>query len=60
MAGFFARLGYDTGARRPQTAGNLGITADSTAGNAFTLIMRFSIFIAAWPKISTLESWSLG
>ena len=31
VAGFFARLGYDIGQRTPQTPGNLGITADSTA-----------------------------
>lgn len=31
VAAFFARLGYDTEARTPQTAGNLGITADSTS-----------------------------
>jgi hypothetical protein len=30
VAGFFARLGYNTDARTTQTAGNLGITADST------------------------------
>lgn len=31
IAAFFARLGYDTETRTPQTAGNLGITADSTS-----------------------------
>jgi hypothetical protein len=30
FAAFFARLGYNTDARTAQTAGNLGITADST------------------------------
>ena len=30
IAAFFARLGYNTDARTAQTAGNLGITADST------------------------------
>ena len=30
VAAFFARLGYNTDARTAQTAGNLGITADST------------------------------
>jgi hypothetical protein len=30
IAAFFARLGYNTDARTTQTAGNLGITADST------------------------------
>ncbi|MBI4526913.1 MAG: N-6 DNA methylase [Deltaproteobacteria bacterium] len=30
IAAFFARLGYNTDARTPQTAGNLGITADGT------------------------------
>jgi hypothetical protein len=31
IAAFFARFGYNTDARTAQTAGNLGITADSTA-----------------------------
>jgi hypothetical protein len=31
VAAFFGRLGYNTDARTMQTAGNLGITADSTA-----------------------------
>ena len=31
VTAFFARLGYDTGTRTPQTAGNLGITADITS-----------------------------
>ena len=31
IAAFFARLGYNTEARTPQTAGNLGIAADSTS-----------------------------
>ena len=31
VAAFFARLRYNTEARTPQTAGNLGITADSTS-----------------------------
>lgn len=31
VAGFFARLGYDIDLRTPQTPGNLGITAESTA-----------------------------
>ena len=31
VTAFFARLGYDTEARTPQTAGNLGITSDNTA-----------------------------
>ena len=30
IAPFFARLGYNTNARTPQTPGNLGITAEST------------------------------
>jgi hypothetical protein len=30
VAALFARLGYNTDARTAQTAGNLGITADST------------------------------
>ncbi|OGA71057.1 MAG: hypothetical protein A3G81_23460 [Betaproteobacteria bacterium RIFCSPLOWO2_12_FULL_65_14] len=30
VAGFFARLGYDTNARTVQTPGNLGITAEGT------------------------------
>src|SRR3990172_3802010 len=30
VAALFAKLGYNTDARTPQTAGNLGITADST------------------------------
>jgi hypothetical protein len=30
IAAFFARFGYNTDARTAQTAGNLGITADST------------------------------
>src|SRR6266496_6305836 len=31
VTAFFARLGYDTETRTLQTAGNLGITADSTS-----------------------------
>ena len=31
VAAFFAQLGYNTDARTAQTAGNLGITAESTA-----------------------------
>jgi hypothetical protein len=31
VAGFFACLGYDIGLRTPQTPGNLGITAETTA-----------------------------
>jgi hypothetical protein len=31
VTAFFARLGYDTGTLTLQTAGNLGITADSTS-----------------------------
>jgi TaqI-like C-terminal specificity domain/Eco57I restriction-modification methylase len=31
IAAFFARLGYNTDARTPQTAGNLGVTSDSTS-----------------------------
>jgi hypothetical protein len=31
ISGFFARLGYNTEARTPQTPGNLGITSDSTS-----------------------------
>ncbi|MGH7824471.1 MAG: hypothetical protein ACREQ7_04765 [Candidatus Binatia bacterium] len=30
ITAFFAKLGYNTDARTAQTAGNLGITADST------------------------------
>ncbi len=30
IAAFFARLGYNTNARTPQTPGNLGITAEGT------------------------------
>jgi hypothetical protein len=31
LAAFFARLGYDTEGRTPQTAGNLGITSENTS-----------------------------
>ncbi|MFQ5850280.1 MAG: hypothetical protein ACE5JU_06780, partial [Candidatus Binatia bacterium] len=30
ITAFFARLGYNTNARTPQTPGNLGITAEGT------------------------------
>jgi hypothetical protein len=35
VAAFFAGLGYNTNARTPQTAGNLGITADGATSGPF-------------------------